>query len=182
MTRRARSCSGWPLAACLLIAIGCGDTATPPSTMALRTPQALTSCDGAPSALQARLWVSGFTEPFALDVDLIAGTTSGTVRVPPGIARRFTVDWFVELDGRVVLLAQATDDLDLGATTDDAVTLTFTEDDVTTNACRAIEDGTTSGSATVDVGGVARPACDLDDDGEPNLDEVCAGRDPLEQA
>lgn len=156
----------------------CGDAPAAPSTLSLPTPQALSTCDGADAALQARLWVSGFVEPFSLDVDLIAGTTSGDVRVPPGISRRFTIDWFIERDGGTVLLAQASRDYDLSETTAAAVTLTFDEGDVSTTNCRAIVDGTKNGTSTVDDGGVARPACDLDDDGAPNLDEVCAGGDP----
>jgi hypothetical protein len=170
----------WAVALAFVVAAaGCGDDEHAPASLSLPTPQALTTCATSDVALQSRLWVSGFNESFALDVDLIGGTTSGTVRVPPGIARRFTIDWFIDADGRTVLLAQASRELDLSKTTDDAVELTFADDDLTTTTCRAIDDGTTNGSTTVDVDGDARPVCDLDDDGTPNVDEVCAGLDPL---
>jgi hypothetical protein len=176
---RARVCASGVCALLFAVVGACGEASSSTSSLSWPTPQALSTCANADVALQARLWVSGFAEPFALDVDLIAGTTSGDVRVPPGISRRFTIDWFVERGGDTVLLAQASRDLDLSTTTDAAVTLTFGEGDVATTNCRAITDGTTSGSTTVDIDGSARPPCDLDDDGTANLDEVCAGVDPF---
>jgi hypothetical protein len=161
--------------------LSCAPAPSPSSapTTVWPTPQALRGCDAASAPLQARLWVSGFAEPFALDVDEEAGTTAGVVRVPPGIVRRFTVDWFVEDGDRVVLLAQATDELDLTDPHAETATLTLADDDVVTADCRDMGDGSLRGGATIEVDGEPRPVCDLDDDGDSNLAEVCAGGDPL---
>jgi len=164
--------------ATLATAAACAAPTVAPAT-SWPTPQALRGCDAAAAPLQARLWVSGFAEPFALGVDEDAGTTTGVVRVPPGIVRRFTVDWFVEYGDRVVVLAQATDELDLSAPAVATATLNLADDDVVTADCRDMGDGSLRGGATIDVDGRARPVCDLDDDGDSNLAEVCAGGDPL---
>jgi hypothetical protein len=167
------------LSALLLGPGGCGDASNPPSTTSMSTPQALRGCDGVAEALQARLWVSGFADPFALDVDEQAGTTSGEVRVPPGIVRRFTFDWFIEREGRVILLAQARDELDLSSPSSETATLTMADEDLSTTSCDDMSADSFNGAATIDVDGTDRPVCDLDDDGASNLAEVCAGDDPL---
>jgi hypothetical protein len=182
MTSRSRHKETAAVVALALAGVGGACVAPaegPASTLSLPTPQALSGCRGADEPLQARLWVSGFAEPFALDVNEADGTTSGDVRVAPGITRRFTIDWFIERAPDTILLAQATRDLDLSRPADAAVTLTFDDRDVVTSNCRALSDGTLAGASTVTVRGFPRPPCDLDDDGQPNLDEVCDGGDPF---
>jgi hypothetical protein len=164
---------------------GCG-VEPAPASLSLSVPQALTGCDGLATPLQARLWVSGFTEPFALTVNDETGAATGAVRVPPGVVRRFTVDWFAEhretIRGTIVVLAQVSDDLDLSEASTDTATVAFAADAVTTTDCRDMADGSVTGSATIDIDGTGRPVCDLDGDGVSNLVEVCAGDDPLEGA
>jgi hypothetical protein len=144
----------------------------------LALPQALSGCAQA-SQVQARLWISGLDAPCFLAVDVDAGTTSGECKTPPGLKRHVTLDWFVDVGGREIVLAQASDDVDLTQAAAAEVSLSFDDGDVTTTACRDMSVDKLRGSETVDVDGVARPVCDLDDDGVANLDEFCAGGDPL---
>ena len=143
----------------------------------LPTPQALLACENAPDddALQARLWISGDAGPCFLDVT--AAETTGRCTVRPGIERVFTVDWFTDVGGTEVILAQAQKTIDLAGATDD-VALVIADDDIDDVACLDMRFNQVEGSATVDFNGAARPVCDLDDDGESNLFEVCAGGDP----
>jgi hypothetical protein len=150
-----------------------------PSTVAFANPRALTDCANVPADLQARLWISGSDEPCFLDVDVDAGTTSGDCTTAPGIERRFTVDWFVDVGGREVLLAQAQKDLDLSRQAERDVTLAGADDDVVTDGCQDMSVDSFEGSDTVDVDGEDVPVCDLDGDGSANIVEVCAGDDPL---
>ncbi len=156
---------------------GCGPRSTPP-TLVFPTPQALSSCAQPPADLQARLWISGSRDPCFLEVDVDAGTTAGECETAPGIERRFTLDWFVDVGGREIVLAQAQQDVDLSGEQDD-VALSFADDDVVVEDCLDMSVDSFEGSEVVDVDGAERPVCDLDDDGTDNLVELCAGSDPL---
>ena len=155
---------------------GCAPSTSP--ALVFRTPQALVACAQPPADLQARLWISGSRAPCFLDVDLDAGTTSGACETAPGIERRFTLDWFVDVAGREVVLAQAQKDVDL-AGEQETVSLDFVNDDVVVAGCFDMSVDSFNGSEVVDIDGVDRPVCDLDEDGADNLTEVCAGDDPL---
>lgn len=152
--------------------------AASPSTMSLRTPRALTSCAQPPAELQARLWISGSDVPCFLDVDVDKGTTTGACEAAPGIERRFTLDWFIDVGGREVVLAQAQQDIDLSGQQDD-VSLSVKDDDVVVDGCKDMSVDSFNGNDTVDVDGEDVPVCDLDGDGDANIVEVCAGGDPL---
>ncbi len=177
--------------ACLLTGLaGCGPSPASSSassseaggTLRFATPQALSACAEPPADLQARLWISGTSAPCSLDVDVAGGTTSGGCEVIPGIERRFTLDWFVDVGvdgGREIVLAQAQKDVDLAGVNDDEITLAIEDDDIDTADCLDMSADQFNGAASVDVDGVARPVCDLDADGDDNLAELCAGGDPL---
>jgi len=157
---------------------GCADDPAP-TTMSVAVPQALVDCAQPPADtdLRARLWVSGTDAPCPLTI--LASGVSGDCVVVPGIERIFTLDWFVVVDGVDVVLAQARKSLDLGGEVEANVALVFADDDYVVAGCRDMSVDSLDGAGSVDVDGVARPVCDLDDDGTANLDEVCAGGDPL---
>lgn len=160
--------------AVLLLGLAACEASTSPATLTLPLPQALVACAAVPDDLQARLWISGTSDPCFLDVDVAAGTTSGACPIAPGIERRVTLDWFVDVAGRAIVLAQAQGEVDLeGATTD--VTFTVADDDIVTTGCKDMSKDSFAGSDTVDVDGADVPVCDLDNDGVVNVDEVCAG-------
>jgi hypothetical protein len=152
----------------------CSPSPSSPSTLTLPLPQALVACAAVPDDLQARLWISGTSDPCFLDVDVAAGTTSGACPIAPGIERRVTLDWFIDVAGRAIVLAQAQGEVDLAGATDD-VTFTVADDDIVTAGCKDMSQDSFAGSDDVDVDGAAVPVCDLDDDGVSNVDEVCAG-------
>lgn len=160
-----------------LCAAGCGPAPSSPS-LVFRNPQALAACAQPPDELLARLWISGSNVPCFLDVDVAAGTTSGECEAAPGIERRFTLDWYVDVAGLEVVLAQAQQDVDL-AGKQGGITLAFVDDDVSVVACLDMSVDSFEGSPVVDVDGADRPVCDLDDDGADNLAEVCNGDDPF---
>ncbi len=147
--------------------------------MSFQTPRALTACAAPPANLQARLWISGTGVPCPLDVDVDAGTTSGSCETAPGIERRFTLDWFIDEGGREIVLAQAQQDVDLGAQADAAITLSVKDEDIVVDGCLDMSKDAFTGSDTVDVDGEAVPVCDLDGDGSANIVEVCDGSDPF---
>ena len=159
----------------VVVVVGLVASCSPASpAMVFRNPQALTACAQKPANLQARLWISGSDAPCFLDVDVDAGTTSGACETAPGIKRRFTLDWFIDVAGRDVVLAQAQTEVDLEGATED-VALDFKDDDVSAVACFDMSVDSFDGADSVDVEGRAVPVCDLDDDGVSNVDEVCAG-------
>lgn len=184
-------------AALFLVALASAACGGPPEgdvgLTALGLPFALpVDCAQEPADLSAEAWVSGFREPTPLDVDLAAGTTSGEIDDVTVGDRTLVIDWYVERDlGGApvrVLLAQAESPLDLTAPETGSVEVTIAPDDVNVTECRDVRgDPTLAGSPTQTVGGVERPACDLDDScaGSPapecaNLGELCAGADPLQ--
>ena len=160
-----------------LLVSACGPSSSSPS-LQFRTPQALIACAAPPADLQARLWVSGSAEFCPLDVDLEAGTTTGSCEATPGIVRRFTLDWFIDVGGREIVLAQAQRDVDL-AGQQQAVELQFAPADVDNVECFDMSVNSFEGSPVVDVDGVDQAVCDLDADGADNLTELCGGQDPL---
>lgn len=166
--------------AALLASAACGpapSTSGPTSGLSVARPQALIDCASPPGeALQARLWVSGHNAPCALDVADDGAT--GDCVVTPGIERRVTIDWFVDRGGVVILLAQASTDVDLAGASDDVV-ITFTDADYITEDCLDMSVDSFAGRPTVEVFNVQQPVCDLDDDGQSNVVETCAGTDPL---
>lgn len=159
----------------LSVGIACGPA--PSSTLRFRTPQALSACAQPPADVQARLWISGSAAPCPLEVDVDEGTTSGACDAAPGIERRFTVDWFLDVGGREIVLAQSQQDVDLSAGSD--VTLALSDEDVVVADCKDMSVDSFAGAESVDVDGVQRPVCDLDADGDDNLAEVCSGGEPL---
>lgn len=142
-------------------------------------PQQLVDCATPPTSdvLQARLWVSGLAAPCPLVVDDTG--VSGTCTIPPGIARTLSIDWFIDVGGTTIVLAQADRVVDFTSTTDAETALAFAADDYRTSDCRDFSTARPDGVDTVVVDGTARPVCDLDDDGTDNLSQLCAGRDPL---
>jgi hypothetical protein len=160
----------------VVVAGGCAPSSSP--SLVFRTPQALVACAQPPEQLQARLWISGSSDPCLLAVDVAASTTSGECETAPGIVRRFTLDWFVDVAGREVVLAQAQQDVDL-AGEQASIDLVFADDDVKVAGCLDMSVDSFSGSEVVDVDGADRPVCDLDEDGTDNLSEVCSGDDPI---
>jgi hypothetical protein len=166
------------LAALLMLSGACGtDDVVTAALPAL--PQQLVDCAAPPASdvLQARLWVSGLDEPCPLVVDDTG--VSGTCTIPPGIARTLSIDWFVDVGGTTIVLAQADRVVDFTSTTEAETALAFAADDYRTSACRDFSTARPTGADTVVVDGSARPVCDLDDDGTDNLSQLCAGRDPL---
>jgi hypothetical protein len=173
--------------ACAL-ASACGPDADAGAALTFSLPQALLSCASVPE-LSARMWVSGSSDPCALDVDVQAGTTSGTCDVTPGTERTLTLDWTTVVDHAgedfTLLLAQARGTLDL-STPKEKATFTVGEDDVVTTACRDMRTDTLEGAEVIDVDGVEVPPCDVDescdgDDGAcTNLGELCASADPFD--
>lgn len=169
-----------------LCAAGCAPAQVDP-TVSLVTPQALLVCASAP-VFEARLWVSGAADPCPLEVDVDAGTTSGTCDVTPGAERTLTLDWFTIVDHGGdfdLLLAQARGTLDLTTPTDKAA-FTVDDDDVKTDACLHMRDDTLDGAQVITVDGAEVPPCDVDEscngaDGAcTNLGELCASTDPFD--
>lgn len=159
---------------------GCGDGDGAPTAMAIAVPRALVDCAQPPAdtALRARLWISGTVEPCALTI--LAAGVSGDCVVVPGIQRVFTLDWYIADDSGVdVVLAQARLTRDLRGDVEQQQALAFADADYVSADCRDMSVNSLDGAATVDVDGAPRPVCDLDDDDDTNLAEVCAGRDPL---
>lgn len=163
----------------LALTAACADSAPSSSTLTFAVPRALTVDCAQPPALQARLWISGSSDPCFLEVDLDAGTTTGDCEVVPGIERRFTVDWFIDDAGREVVLAQAQKELDLGGATEAKFVLSIAEDDIVNSGCKDMSVDSFAGADTVTVDGRAVPVCDLDADDEANIVEVCGGGDPF---
>jgi hypothetical protein len=172
-----------PIRLLLLVPLGlmsCGEATASTSTLTFATPRALTvDCAQPPATLQARLWVSGSSDPCFLEVDVAAGSTSGDCEVAPGIKRRFTIDWFIDDAGREVVLAQAQTELDLSRATKATAILTLAEDDIVNVGCKDMSVDSFAGADTVTVDGRAVPVCDVDADNEANIVEVCAGGDPF---
>jgi hypothetical protein len=161
----------------LVVMSACGPAPALDGGLSVSTPLALIDCASPPgAALQARLWVSGHEAPCALDVD--DDGASGDCVVTPGIERRVTIDWFVDRGGIVIVLAQASIDVDL-TRTDAEVDVSFSDRDYVTEECLDMSVDSFAGSPTVDVFNTPQPVCDLDGDGESNVVEICAGRDPL---
>lgn len=167
-----------PLVPLLAVSSSCGsDDVVSGRTPAL--PQQLVDCANPPASdvLQARLWVSGLAAPCPLVVD--DSGVSGSCTIPPGIARTLSIDWFIDVGGTTIVLAQANRVVDFTSTTEAETALAFAADDYTTSDCRDFSTARPEGADTVVVDGSARPVCDLDDDGTDNLSQLCAGRDPL---
>ena len=160
--------------AVLALAAACGQSPSP--TMVFPTPQMLVDC-AQPPPLQARLWISGSADPCLLAVDVAASIATGSCETAPGIVRRFTLDWFVDVRGREVLLAQAQKEVDL-RNQQESLTLTYAAEDIVVTGCLDMSVDSFNGAELVDVDGVLRPVCDLDDDGVDYLGEACAGNDP----
>lgn len=179
------------LAVCLLAASACGGAE--PATLTLDNPQALTiDCPSRPAELSARLWVSGYDEPFELVFDAGAGTTTGTAEIAPGVVRKLTIDWFVPLgraDGVDLLLAQAQGDLPLVDNVQATAEFALEADAIVDTGCKDMRKDSFAGSPTIRLDGTDVPVCDLDDScagGDPaactNLVESCRGSDPLDRA
>lgn len=167
------------VAVCALVLLaGCGDDDSVSLGMPA-LPQQLVACASPPAddVLQARLWVSGSQAPCPLVVDETGVT--GTCTVAPGIARTLSIDWFIDVGGTTIVLAQADRVVDLTSTTEAEQALAFAADDYRTTACRDYTTARPDGADTVVVDGTARPVCDLDNDGVDNLTQLCGGRDPL---
>jgi hypothetical protein len=155
----------------------CGPAPALHGGLSVSTPRALIDCATPPGgALQARLWVSGHEAPCALDVD--DDGASGDCVVTPGIERRVTIDWFVDRGGIVIVLAQASIDVDLTRVAAD-VDVNFSDRDYITAGCLDMSVDSFAGSPTVEVFNTPQLVCDLDGDAESNVVELCAGRDPL---
>jgi hypothetical protein len=158
-------------------AASCGADDVTASSPAL--PQGLVDCAAPPASgdLQARLWVSGLDAPCPLVVD--DNGVSGSCTIPPGIARTLSIDWFIDVGGTTIVLAQGDRVVDLTSATEAEEALAFSADDYRTTDCRDLSTDRPDGAATVLVDGIPRPVCDLDDDGIDNLSQLCSGRDPL---
>lgn len=183
MSRAAVGALAWFLAAC---------AAPEPTVVALQNPQALTvDCDNVPEGLSARLWVSGYDDPFALSFDASAGTTSGTVDIAPGVVRKLTIDWYVPLgraDGVDLVLAQAQGDLALVDDVQATAELALGPEAIIDSGCKDMRGDSFAGTPTLQLEDQDVPVCDLDDScagGDPaactNLVEVCRGSDPLDR-
>ena len=167
-----------PLLTVLALHAACG-TADVVTDAAPALPQQLSDCANPPGSdvLQARLWVSGLDAPCPLVVDDTG--VSGTCTIPPGIARTLSIDWFIDVGGTTIVLAQADRVVDFTSTTDAETALAFAASDYRTSDCRDFSTARPEGADTVVVDGAARAVCDLDGDGVDNLSQLCAGRDPL---
>ncbi len=172
------------LAACALTACA-GELDA--DSVTLQTPQAL-ACAATPD-LQARLWISGSANPCALDVDLAAGTTTGSCNTRPGRKRTLTLDWFVHDDAHDIdlILAQARDTLDLSNEQNAEEAFNVSDDQVSLFGCLDVSVDQVSGSETVHIDGNDVPVCDVDNscngaagDGCTNLGELCGGGDPFD--
>lgn len=179
--------------ALLLVAAGVACAGTEATTVSLENPRALTvACASPPADITARLWVSGYQEPFALTFDAAAGTTSGTADIAPGVVRKLTIDWYLPLgraDGIDLVLAQAQADLPLVDNVQATAAFTIPAESIMDTSCLDMRKDTFAGAPTVLLDGAAVPVCDLDDScasGDPvacsNLVESCSGSDPLDRA
>ncbi len=182
MTRRVASVLVLALASC-----GGGE----PASIRFDNPRALTvDCASPPTGMAARLWVSGYDEPFGLTFDAAAGTTTGTADIAPGVVRKMTIDWYVPLgraDGIDLVLAQAQGDLSLVDSARPTAEFAIAADAILDASCLDMRADSFAGSATVVLDGATVPLCDLDDScsgGDPatctNLIESCSGGDPLD--
>jgi hypothetical protein len=164
-------------AAVCSVAASCGADDVTAGSPAL--PQGLVDCAAPPASdvLQARLWVSGLDAPCPLVVD--DSGVSGSCTIPPGIARTLSIDWFVDVGGTTIVLAQADRIVDFTSATEAEQALAFAANDYRTTDCRDLSTARPTGAETMLIDGTARPVCDLDDDGVDNLSQLCAGRDPL---
>jgi len=164
----------------LLVIAGCGDVAPAVTAVSVAVPQALVDCAQPPAdaALRARLWISGTAAPCPLTI--AADGVSGDCDVVAGIERTFTLDWFtVDGSGVDVVLAQARTTLDLTGEIEADQQLVFADDDYAIDDCLDMSVDSFAGHDVVVIDGRDRAVCDLDNDGDANLVEVCAGRDPL---
>lgn len=179
------------LAALAVVVVACGPvlddgSATAPLSLSFALP---IECASPPADLEAVAWVSGSREPTPLEVDVAAGTTTGTLRVTTGAERRIVVDWFVEREGARVLLGQAADTLDLTEPEAETVILEISPSEVQVSDCVDVtSDVSRVGSPTTAFDGEQRPPCDLDESCQgadeaacSNLGELCAGGDPLRE-
>ena len=175
-----------------LVVAGCGAPERAHADLVFSTPRALTvDCANPPADLAAELYVSGSRDPCPLEVDVAAGTTSGTCETTPGLVRTVVLVWFVTRPSPLgtatrVVLAEAIDQVDLREEPEDDVTVSFTDDDIVVRGCRDRTDDVIDGSLTQTVDGNAREVCDLDDDCAndtdaacSNLADLCAGGDPI---
>lgn len=162
-----------------------------PATIAIENPQALAvECAAPPADLTARLWVSGYDEPYPLSYDAAANTTSGTADIAPGLVRKLTIDWYRPLgrdDGLELVLAQAQGDLALVDDVQPTATFAMPAEAVSDGSCLDMRFDTFAGTPGVVLDGATVPLCDLDDScsgGDPaactNLVETCRGSDPLD--
>ena len=164
----------------VFVSAGCGEADTSLAGVSIAVPQALVDCAQPPAdtALRARLWISGTAAPCPLTI--LADGVSGNCDVVAGIERTFTLDWFtVDSSGVDVVLAQARTTLDLTGEIEASQKLVFADDDYVIDECLDMSADSSAGRDVVVVDGSDRAVCDLDNDGDANLVEVCAGRDPL---
>jgi hypothetical protein len=165
----------------LLLLSACAPPAV--DTLVLSNPQALVECENIPDDLNARMWISGQSAPCALAVNVDDNTTSGSCDIVPGLVRRLTIDWFVPLDrddGLDLVVAQTQGEIDLQRSDAADKTFTFEDADINTADCKDMRKDQFNGADTVAFGGADVPLCDLDASGAANVDEVCAGSDPLD--
>lgn len=171
--------------AALAVAAGCAPEADV-SDVVLPLPQALLACAQPPAELQARLWVSGSSTPCALAVDVAANSTTGSCATRPGRVRTLTLDWFTQLGGFDLLLAQERSTVDLSKA--DSAQATFVVDDakIVTTGCRDMTLDQVDGKDTVVLQANDVPVCDVDNSCAgggllcSNLDEVCNGGDAFD--
>ena len=92
-------------------------------------------------------------------------------------SEQFKKATILDVRGREVLLAQAQKEVDL-RDQQESLTLTYAAEDIVVTGCLDMSVDSFNGAELVDVDGVLRPVCDLDDDGVDNLGEACSGNDP----
>ena len=175
------------LLTCAAAALGCADDDVV-TQLSITTPRALLACAVVPADLQARMWISGSKVPCGLQVDVEAGTTTGSCDTRPGLVRTLTLDWFVPRADIDLLLAQARVDVDLTQAAQAEAQVVIADEDIVTSGCLDATLDQLDGAPTIFVAGAEVPVCDVDNSCETasgpcgNLEELCAASDPFDAA
>lgn len=154
----------------LVLALACGESGTELQA-GVPLPDFLgLDCARDLGGVGARLRVSGHTVACPLQIDHAAGLVVGEcAEVSTGVERRVALEYYVILDGVLVVLAQQSGSIDLTNAQDERVPLII-EPAVASRRC---------------LGGLSPTeidftVCDNDGDGMENLLEYChAAREPL---
>ena len=150
--------------------IGCGESATTLQSGVPLPGFIVGSCGRDLEGAGARLRISGHTAACPLQIDRDAGQVIGECRdISAGTARTVALEYYVLMDGELVVLAQQVGSVDLAAVEESRVAIVI-DPALATRRC---------------VGGlhpkeIDFSVCDRDGDGMENLAEYChATREPL---